>query len=46
MIYYDNKTIIFFIKNNTSSSKSKYFELKYLTIKDLIKNGDITVEYW
>ena len=44
-IYYDNGAVMFFIKNNKCSSGSKYLELKYLIIKDLVKKGDITVEH-
>ena len=44
-IYYDNRATIFFIKNNKSSGGSKYLELKYLIVRDLIKKGDITVEH-
>ena len=36
---------IFFTRNNKSFSRSKHFELKYLTVRDLVKKGDIVVEY-
>ena len=44
-IYYDNMAAIFFTRNKKSFSRSKYFDLKYLTIRDLVKKGDITVEH-
>ena len=44
-MYYDNRTVVFFIKNNKSFSGSKHLELKYLTIEDLVKKEDITVDH-
>ena len=45
LIYCDNNIVVFFSKNNEISSASKYKEIKYLTIKDLVKKGDIVIEY-
>ncbi|KAI5426170.1 hypothetical protein KIW84_031847 [Lathyrus oleraceus] len=44
-LYCDNSSTVFYAKNNKTSSGSKHLELKYLTIKDLVKKNDIVVEY-
>ena len=44
-IFCDNSVVVFFSKNNKSSKGSKHIELKYLTVRDLVKNEDITVEH-
>ena len=41
----DNNAAMFFSKNNKSSKGSKNIELKYLTVRDLVKNEDIMVEH-
>jgi len=32
-------------KNNKTTSGSKHLELKYLTVRDFVKNDDIMVDY-
>ena len=44
-IYCDNSAAVFFSKNNKSSSGSKHLELKYLTVRDLVRKGEIEIEY-
>ena len=44
-IFCDNSAAVFYTKNNKTTSGSKHLELKYLTVRDLVKNGDILVEY-
>ena len=44
-IFYDNNVVVFFSKNNKSSKGSKQIELKYLIVRDLVKNEDIMVEH-
>ena len=44
-IYCHNRTVVFFTKNNKSFSGSKYFELKYLTVRDFVKKEDITIKH-
>ena len=44
-IFCDNKVAMFYTKNNMTSSGSKHLELKYLTIRDLMKDGSIVVEH-
>ena len=45
LLYCDNLAAVLFVKNNKNISGSKHMEIKYLTVKELIKKGDITVEY-
>ena len=46
MIYCDNNTVVFYSKNNKISTGSKHMEIKYLTVKDLVKKkGDIVIEH-
>ena len=44
-IFCDNNVDVFFSKNNKSSKGSKHIELKYLIVRDLVKNEDIMVEH-
>lgn len=44
MICCDNSAAVFFSKNNRISSASKHMEIKYLTVRDLIKKGDISID--
>ena len=44
-IFCDNNVVVFFSKNNKSSKGSNHIELKYLTVRDLVKNKDIMVEH-
>lgn len=44
-IYCDNTVAVFFSKSNKMSSVSKHIELKYLTVRDLVKKRDITIEH-
>jgi hypothetical protein len=39
----DNETIIFFFKNNKSSDASKWINIKYLIVRDKVKDGTIVV---
>ena len=41
----DNNVVVFFSKNNKSSKGSKHIKLKYLTVRDLVKNEDIMVDH-
>ncbi|RDX65877.1 hypothetical protein CR513_55422, partial [Mucuna pruriens] len=40
-----NNVVVFHTKNNKTFSGSKYLELKYLTIKDLVRNSTVMVEH-
>ena len=44
-IFCDNNDVVFFSKNNKISKGSKHIDLKYLTVRDLVKNEDIMVEH-
>ncbi|RVW26505.1 Retrovirus-related Pol polyprotein from transposon TNT 1-94 [Vitis vinifera] len=45
VIYCDNNAAMFYSKNNKISMGSKHMEIKYLTVKDLVKKGDIVIEH-
>ena len=36
-IYYDNSIIVFMAKNNKSDSQSKHIDIKYLAIREHVK---------
>lgn len=44
LIYCDNSAAVFFAKNNKITGASKHMEIKYLTVRDLVKKGDIIIE--
>ena len=44
-LYYDNNSTVLFINNNRGLKGSKHMEVKYLTIKEKVQNGDIAVEH-
>lgn len=44
-IYCDNSATVFYSKNNKTFNSSKHLELKYLTVRGLVKKNDIVVEY-
>ncbi len=44
-IFCDNRASVFHTKNNKTSSGSKHLELKYLTVRDLVKKGNIVVKH-
>ena len=44
-IYCDNSVAVFYTKNNKTTSGSKHLELKYLTIRDLVKIKGIIAEH-
>ncbi|XP_062080965.1 secreted RxLR effector protein 161-like [Humulus lupulus] len=44
LMYCDNSDVVFFAKNNKISGASKHMEIKYLTIRDLVKKGDVIIE--
>ena len=45
VIYCDNNAVVFYSKNNKISMGSKHMEIKYLTVKDLVKKRDIVIEH-
>ena len=44
-LYYDNNSVVLFINNNRGLKGSKHMEVKYLTIKEKVQNGDVVVEH-
>ena len=44
-IFCDNNVAVLFSKNNKSSKGSKHIELKYLTVREIVKNENIMVEH-
>ena len=44
-IFCDNNIIVFYTKNNRTSRGFKHLELKYLTVKYLMKDGSIAVDH-
>ena len=45
IIYCDNNPVMFYSENNKTSTGSKHMEIKYLTVKNLVKKGDIVIEH-
>ena len=45
VIYCDNNAVVFYSKNKKTSTGSKHVEIKYLTVKDLVKKRDIVIEH-
>ena len=44
-LYCDNNSAVLFINNNRGLKGSKHMEVKYLTIKEKVQNGDVAVEH-
>ena len=44
-IFCDNSAAVFFSKNNKTSSGSKHIEIKYLSVRDLVRKCDIIIEH-
>jgi predicted metal-dependent TIM-barrel fold hydrolase len=44
-LLYDNEAAIFFSKNNKSSSASKWIDIKYLVVRDKVKNDTIVIQH-
>jgi len=41
----DNSTIVFMAKNNKSKSRSKHIDIKYLAIKERVKDKKVVIEH-
>lgn len=41
----DNTAVVSFTTNNKSITRAKHIEIKYLTVKDFVKKGDIVVKH-
>ena len=44
-IFYDNSTAVFLAKNNKSRSRSKHIDIKYLAIKEHVKEKKMIIEH-
>ena len=44
-IYYDNSIIVFMAKNNKSGSRSKHINIKYLAIRERVKEKKVVIEH-
>ena len=44
-LYCDSNSTVLFINNNRGLKGSKHMEVKYLTIKEKVQNGDVAVEH-
>ena len=44
-IYYDNSVTVFMAKNNNSGSRSKHINIKYLAIREHVKEKTMVIEY-
>ena len=44
-IYCDNSAAVFFSKNNKSSGGSKHIDIKYLVVRDRVKEGQTKIEH-
>ena len=44
-IFYDNLTVVFIAKNNKNESQNKHIDIKYLAIRECIKENKVVIEY-
>ena len=44
-LYCDSNSVVLFINNNRGLKGYKHMEVKYLTIKEKVQNGDVAVEH-
>ena len=44
-IYCDNSTVVFMAKNNKSGSRSKQIDIKYLVIRERVKEKKVIIEH-
>ena len=44
-IFCDNSATVFFSKNNKTSNGYKHIEIKYLSVRNLVRKGEIIIEH-
>ena len=44
-LYYDNSATVFMAKNNKSGSRSKHIDIKYLAIRERVKEIKVVIEH-
>ncbi|XP_059654473.1 secreted RxLR effector protein 161-like [Cornus florida] len=45
MIFYDNSAVVMYSRNNKSSGKSRYIDIKYFVVKERIQNQLVSIEH-
>ena len=45
VIFYDNSAVVFLAKNNNSGSRSKHIDIKYLAIREYVKEKKMVIEH-
>lgn len=44
-LYCDNSVVVFMTKNNKSGSQSKHIDIKYLAIRECVKDKKVVIEH-
>ena len=44
-LYCDNKSAVLYSNNNTSSTKSKHIDIKFLVVKERVQSRQISIEH-
>ena len=44
-LYYDNSVAVFMAKDNKSGSRSKYIDIKYLSIRERVKEKKLVIKH-
>ena len=44
-MYYDNSAVVFMAKNNKSGSRNKHIDIKYLAIRERVKEKKVVIEH-
>ena len=44
-VFYDNSTTVFLAKNNKNESQSKHIDIKYLVIRERVKDKTLVIEH-
>ena len=44
-VFCDNSTVIFLVKNNKSGGRSKHIDIKYLAIRERVKDKAVVIEH-
>ena len=44
-LYCDNSVAVFMVKNNKSGSQSKHINIKYLAVRERVKEKKVVIEY-
>jgi len=44
-IYHDNNSAVLYSNNNKRTTKSKFIDIKFLVVKEIVQNRQIFIEY-